>query len=492
MNQKGRRPALGIALLALGYFTCYVPYSALTKAVTSGLWPGGGGPVSGFRLLPVSVMATVVCMLLTTTLMGWWRHISRRRLFGIEVPWPGGWTFLSGLCTAVIICTTTLAYSINGSSIVFMLLLLRGGVLLLAPLVDVLYKHRVAWSSWAGLLLSLLATGIALSENKGGLSWMAALDVAAYLTGYFFRLQLMSRFAKTRERQVNLRYFAEEHLVASPLLLVLLAVFALAGGGESARQLREGFSSMLFTAEALPAALIGGFYEALFIFGTWIYLHPGEHSFSIPVNRSSSLLSGVVASYGLSFILGMQPPSAHQILSAALILLAIFIWSTSSREVRQTGRRLLLFICSGNTCRSPIAEAHGWEEIGARFGRSEQELAAAPVRVLSAGLSAQPGRPMSADSVWALNALGMTPKAHHARPLTAELVMQAEVIFCITREIRDELVRLMPHAAVKAQCLDPEEDIPDPHGREREFYLHVATRIRELVRRRFDELGLRP
>jgi protein-tyrosine-phosphatase len=500
MNEPRSRASISIALLAIGYFACYVPYSALTKAVTSGLWPGLQGQIPGFRLLPASVIATVVCMLSITTAMGWWRAVSRRKVLGLELPIPGRSTFLAGLCTAVIIGTTTLAYSLSGSSIVFMLLLLRGGVLMLAPLVDFIYKHRVPWVSWGGFFLSMLATGIALSESwRSELSWMAVVDVTAYLTGYFFRLQLMSRFAKTRDHRVNLRYFAEEHLVASPALLVMLAFVALLGWGEVGRELRLGFTTFLLTPEAVPAVLVGVLYEALFVFGTWIYLYPSEHTFSIPVNRSSSLLAGVAAMYGMAYLVGTRPPSAYQLGSAALILVAIFLWSSTSREVRHAGaelaklpQRLLLFVCAGNTCRSPIAEAHGWDEIGARFGRSEQDLARAPVQVLSAGTSAQLGKPMSEEAMRALHAMGVRPRPHQARQLTPDMVASAEVIFCVTRKVRDEVIRTMPQAADKTHCLDPEQDIPDPHGREPEVYLQVVTLTRALVRRRFDELGLRP
>ena len=121
---------LGIWSFAFGYFACYVPYSALTKALSKGLVPGmDGGAVSGFTLLPVSVAASTVGMLTCLTVARWWRFAGRRELFGVVVPWPGRWTFLSGLCTAAIIATTTLSYTFSGVSIVFVMLLMRGGVL---------------------------------------------------------------------------------------------------------------------------------------------------------------------------------------------------------------------------------------------------------------------------------------------------------------------------------------------------------------------------
>src|SRR5262245_42595016 len=127
MNQ----PAAGawaIWSYALGYFLCYVPYSALTKALSLGKLPGMRRPIEGFELLPATSLSSFAGMFVFLTAMGWWKHAGHRELFGLRVPCPSRYTFLSGLCTATIIGTTTLAYTFRGVSIVFMMLLMRGGV----------------------------------------------------------------------------------------------------------------------------------------------------------------------------------------------------------------------------------------------------------------------------------------------------------------------------------------------------------------------------
>src|SRR4051794_34507650 len=115
---RDRRWDLSIWGLGLGYFISYTPYSGITKAVSSGLWPGLTGPVSGLEMLPASVMATVVGMLGFITWMGWWKHAGGRAFFGTSLPFPGPHTFISGLCMATIIATTTLAFTFKGVSIV--------------------------------------------------------------------------------------------------------------------------------------------------------------------------------------------------------------------------------------------------------------------------------------------------------------------------------------------------------------------------------------
>src|SRR5205807_4773363 len=211
---------LGIWGLGLGYFVFYTPYSGLTKALSNGLL-SSFGPVPGLVLLPASVMATVVGMLGFITVMKWWKYSGHREFFGVAIPFPRLQTFLSGICMATIIGTTTLAFAFGGISIVLVLVLLRAGVLIIAPMVDAIFKRRVRWFSWAAMWTSLLAMAIILSDTANyKLSFAATVDVAAYLTAYFFKFQFMSKLAKSTDADATRRYFVEEQMVASPTLLL--------------------------------------------------------------------------------------------------------------------------------------------------------------------------------------------------------------------------------------------------------------------------------
>src|SRR6266404_2983827 len=76
----------GIWFLALGYFAFYIPYSAMTKALSLGLLPGMTGPISGFLLLPATAVATTVVLLIFVTAGGGWACLGRRRVFGLSIP----------------------------------------------------------------------------------------------------------------------------------------------------------------------------------------------------------------------------------------------------------------------------------------------------------------------------------------------------------------------------------------------------------------------
>ncbi|TNF24566.1 MAG: hypothetical protein EP329_24675 [Deltaproteobacteria bacterium] len=320
-----KREAPSIWWFAFGYFAAYAPYSALTKAVSKGLLPGMTGGVSGFTMLPATVIASLVGMMVFLTAMGWWKHATKHKVLGFEVPGPTKLTFASGLCTAVIIGTTTLAYTFSGVSIVFMMLLMRGGVLIIAPIVDATSGRKTKWFSWVALLLSLGALVVAFSEHGGyAITIVAAIDVAAYLAGYFFRLRIMSSKAKSPDPAANIRYFVEEQMVGTPAVLVTLAIVALIGEGDVMLEVREGFTTFLTQSDVIGYAIVIGLLsQGTGIFGGLILLDKRENTFCVPVNRSSSILAGVVAAWLLTWLLGNPPPSGYQMAGAGLIILAI-------------------------------------------------------------------------------------------------------------------------------------------------------------------------
>jgi hypothetical protein len=320
-----------IWLLATGYFAFYIPYIALSKGLSLGLLRGMSGPVSGFLLLPATAVATTVVLLILVTGGGGLRCLDRRRIFGLAVPVVRAQTLISGVATAVIIATTTLNYTFVGISVLFALLLMRGGVLILGPVVDTLLGRRVDAGSLVALALSFLALGIAFAEVDGyQMTVVAGLNIAAYLMGYAVRIPIMTGIAKSNDYAINRRYFHEETLVAALALTGLPAVFALIGRGEILLDLRAGFTTFLAGPLVVPALLIGLFYGCLYFFGTWIYLDRRANTYCIPLNRCSSLLSGLVASFGLTWFLGLRPPSAYQFAAAGIVLAALAILMVSA------------------------------------------------------------------------------------------------------------------------------------------------------------------
>ncbi len=141
--------------------------------------------------------------------------------------------------------------------------------------------------------------------------------------------------------------------------------------------------------------------------------------------------------------------------------------------------KTVLFVCTGNVCRSPMAEALFRR---ATNGRGE-------FRALSAGLGAMNDQPPTPHSVQAMRELGADISAHRSRALTAELVQQADYIFGMTHSHVDTIVLLYPQAADKTFLLrefdetleEFEKDISDPIGGSYEVYENCRHQIEQGV-----------
>ncbi len=336
------RPRLlgSIWIPAAGYFLCYVPFTALTKAISSGSWSGSGTHLAGATLLPVSTAASVVVMVLFLLGTGWWRNATQREVGGYTVPSPTLGTFLSGLCTAVILTTTTLAYTFENVSIVLVMLIMRGGVLVIAPVVDALTGRRPKPESWVGLALSFAALLAAFSgDGPTNLTTGALVTIGLYLGAYFLRFRIMSRMAKSNDVGATLRYFAEEQLVIAPITLLLLGGFAALGLTALGEQLRVGFTSFLTSGLLVPTLAVGVLSQGAGIFGTLVFLDPRENTFSVPVNRCASVLAGVVAAWALHLTVGSKAPNAGEHMGAALVVAAIVILASGALvRARQAAR----------------------------------------------------------------------------------------------------------------------------------------------------------
>lgn len=144
--------------------------------------------------------------------------------------------------------------------------------------------------------------------------------------------------------------------------------------------------------------------------------------------------------------------------------------------------RLVLFVCTGNTCRSPMAAAIAGEMLGARPFRG------VTTRAASAGVAAGRGIPASDEAVRVLGDEGIDLSGHRSRPLTAELVREAEIVYTMTPSHAEAVMTLAPDAASKVFPLDPRGVIEDPVGQGEEVYRRTAARLRELIRQRLEEL----
>ena len=133
----------------------------------------------------------------------------------------------------------------------------------------------------------------------------------------------------------------------------------------------------------------------------------------------------------------------------------------------------LIFVCTGNTCRSPMAEGLLKHMLGPNCGWE----------ISSAGVCAANGFPASPNAVEAMREKGMNIDAHCSRHLSPELIEAADLLITMTQGHRDAIVDIAPESAGKVFLLKsfgiPQSitDIYDPVGEALDVYRRVRDEI---------------
>ena len=137
----------------------------------------------------------------------------------------------------------------------------------------------------------------------------------------------------------------------------------------------------------------------------------------------------------------------------------------------------MLFVCTGNTCRSPLAASLCKKLLADRLGCTIEELPARGYHVLSAGLAAVEGGPAAVEAEQAARSFGADLSAHRSQPLTPDLADRADYILGMTRSHARALTDYFGHLGVSPRLLDPAGDIADPIGGDQPVYDECSQQI---------------
>ncbi len=138
----------------------------------------------------------------------------------------------------------------------------------------------------------------------------------------------------------------------------------------------------------------------------------------------------------------------------------------------------VLFVCTGNTCRSPMCEGY-LRSLCGKSGRTD-------IHAASAGIFAHPGDPASPHAREVMKKYGADISGHAARGVDAAAVSKADLILTMTASQRKNLRSAFPGAADKIRLLlefadAPGADVPDPFGGSFQAYESCFRKMKEAI-----------
>jgi len=159
--------------------------------------------------------------------------------------------------------------------------------------------------------------------------------------------------------------------------------------------------------------------------------------------------------------------------------------------IRTALARKIVFVCTGNTCRSPMAEGLFKRRLADRLGCGIDELPGRGFIIGSAGIAAYGSDPATAEAITALRDHGVDLSAHRSRHASADLIAKADDVIVMTRSHLASLVNNFPvlNGALRMLC-GTDGDLDDPIGGGPKVYRACAVTIRLHVDRLITEMGL--
>lgn len=343
--------------LCMGYFFFYVVTGVTVRYFQ---FSPLGPEMKGMEFLTYSTVGGTAICLSWVIIRRWYRLKSTGLITKFGITFPNEFLYIipSGVCTAVIIPTTTLMYSLKGVSVMVAMVIMRGSVIVVSRIIDsiqikrgILKKTVYPAENW-GVAFALLAVGTKMfwgvfAKGAGEFNFLsspvAMIILVSYITAYAIRIYIMNYYKNTRPKGMkydNKGFFAIEQLAASgTLALVAMGLFY-------ASTVVTGVEQIDTYRAAILMPRVGWWYWAIFagmafgfaaFFSVFLFMFKGRTAtFVALVNRLTSLVAGTVATLIFWFFLGGRFPKPQDWLSLAFIFVAVaFMTSAEKRRSRE-------------------------------------------------------------------------------------------------------------------------------------------------------------
>ncbi|HLD36418.1 MAG TPA: L-threonylcarbamoyladenylate synthase [Planctomycetota bacterium] len=157
--------------------------------------------------------------------------------------------------------------------------------------------------------------------------------------------------------------------------------------------------------------------------------------------------------------------------------------SITEDNIKRFTYKMVVFVCSGNTCRSPMAMGLFRKMITDRLKTSVSGLEEKGYKIISAGTSAIYNSPASGAAVEIMKEKGVDIKGHLSQPVTLSMLEEADEIYVMTKGHLTTLKEWAPLISERIKLLDPGADVEDPIGSGKEVYKQCAAKIQKALER---------
>lgn len=338
--------------LCAGYFIFYVITGIAVKFFLS--TKEGFPALDGMEYLVYNTAGGTAIATGVVLILKWYHldSIGKTKVLGFMIPSEIPYIIASGICTAVVIPTTTLLYSFKGISVMVAMVIMRGAVIIIGRVVDeiqirqgILKKKVFAEENFA-MVLALFAVSInIIADDSGGDSAFTSLPAVvifgSYILAYSFRIYIMNYYKNTRRdecrKDTNTAFFAIEQITSTiTLIAVTAAVVVFARSLDITGERITPFVNAVISPDpdwSHWAFIAGLAYGVVAFFSVFLFMFKGRTAtFAGLVNRLTSLIAGTVSTLLFAAIFGGSYPHLVDWIALIFILGAVGFMAKAEKK----------------------------------------------------------------------------------------------------------------------------------------------------------------